>query len=210
MDRTEIGARIAAHIDRNHPRLGSALMKLRWGGLRTVQPDRGWWAGIGAVGVGMGVASRSALGRRRDGRHRLPVLPSVLAGVLSIWAGVWRLDSIRWRRSHVTLELDLPADVLDELIERLRSSGVHVERHDGPRRVGGAATGLSCRLRDLRRVNRELDLLDASSARRVAPTAAGRRQEGGAIARVSVRTSSNGEPTGTGGAAGQRVPSGGV
>ena len=168
VDRSDLGARIAAHIDANHPRLGSRLMKLRWGGLRTVQPDRTTWAGIGALGVGVGAASRRLLGRRSDGRHRVPVLPAVLAGFLSAWAGAWRVDSARWRRSHVTLVLDLPNDVLEDLLDRLSSEGLHVERHDSPRGADGSSTGLSCRLRDLRRVNAALDALDASAGQRVA------------------------------------------
>jgi hypothetical protein len=168
VDRSEIGARIAAHIDRNHPRLGSSLMKMRWGGLRTVQPDGGLWVGIGVAGVGAALLSRSVLGRRSDGRHRVPVVPSVLAGTLSVWVGVWRVDSMRWRRSHVTLVLDLPADVLDGVLERLSELGLRVERYDGPRTVGGSASGLTCRLADLRRVNAALDELDLGALRRVA------------------------------------------
>jgi hypothetical protein len=168
VDRSEIGQRIAAHIDANHPRLGSRLMKLRWGGLRTVQPDRTTWAGIGAVGFGVGAASHRLLGRRSDGRHRVPALAALLAGVLSAWAGAWRVDSARWHRSHLTLVLDLPNDVLEELLERLSMEGLHVERHDGPRGAGGASNGLTCRLRDLRRVNAALDELDARAGRRVA------------------------------------------
>lgn len=160
VDRREVGARIAAHIDRHHPRLGSALLKLRWGGLRTVQPGGGLWAGIGAVGLGMGLASRSVLGRRGDGSHRLPALPSMFAGMLSVWLGLWRLDSVRWRRSHVTLVLDLPQDLLDATIEHLRDQGLSVQPHHGRPTVAGTPSGLTCRLRDLRRVNAVLDGLD--------------------------------------------------
>jgi hypothetical protein len=166
VDRSELGQRIAAHIDAHHPRLGSRLMKLRWGGLRTVQPGRTTWAGIGALGLGLGASARRVLGRRGDGRHRVPVLPAVLAGVLSAWAGAWRVDSARWRRSHVTLVLDLPNDVLEDLLERLSLEGLHVERHDEPRGAGGPSTGLTCRLRDLRRVNAALDALDARAGQR--------------------------------------------
>jgi hypothetical protein len=166
VDRSEIGARIAAHIDENHPRLGSKLMKLRWGGFRTVQPDRGVWAGMGALGLGVGVASRTALGRRRDGRHRLPFGASLAAGIASVWVGAWRLDSVRWHRSHVTLVLDLPHDVLEDLLDRLNDSGLHVERHDEPRGVDGSSSGLTCRLRDLRRVNAAIDQLDAIAGQR--------------------------------------------
>lgn len=168
VDRSELGQRIAAHIDANHPRLGSRLMKLRWGGLRTVQPDRTTWAGLGAIGVGLGAGVRRLLGRRSDGRHRLPVVLAAMAGVLSAWVGAWRVDSARWRRSHVTLVLDLPNDVLEDLLERLSLEGLHVERHDEPRGAGGPSTGLTCRLRDLRRVNAALDALDARAGQRVA------------------------------------------
>lgn len=166
VDRSEVAAAIAAHIDRNHLRLGSRLMKLRWGGLRTVEPARSTWAGLGALGVAMGVVARSLVGRGRDGRHRTPLVPALVIGVASVWFGVWRLDSLRWRRSHVTLVLDMPGDVLDELIARLQAEGVRADRHDGPRTVGGAPSGLTCRLRDLRRVNAHIDELDAVAGQR--------------------------------------------
>src|SRR5690606_41394777 len=57
VDLKELGAPRAAHIDRNHPRLGSALLGLRWGGLRTIEPDRTVWGLIVASGVGLGLAA---------------------------------------------------------------------------------------------------------------------------------------------------------
>jgi hypothetical protein len=167
MTHTSPSQRIAAHIDEHHPRLGSRLMKLRWAGLRTIEPDRTVWTGVSAFGLGIGLGARTLAGRDRSGRHRVPLVPAALLGGLGAWIGTWRWDSARWRRSHVTLVLDLPTEVLDSLVERLGEAGVRIERWDGSRRVDGPSTGVSCRLRDLRRVNAEIDALDVESSRRV-------------------------------------------
>lgn len=163
VDLKELGARLAAHIDRNHPRLGSALLGLRWGGLRTIEPDRTVWGLIVASGVGLGLAAREGVGRLAGGRTRVPAVPSAVAGALSVWLVLWRIDSLRWRRSHVTLVLELPPDALDRLIEHLRGEGVPVERHQTRRVAGRSSWGLTCRLRDLRRVNAAIDALEGRS-----------------------------------------------
>ncbi len=156
----EIGARVAAHIDRNHPRLGALLLGLRWGGLRTIEPDRTIWALIVAVGAGLGLAARVGAGRGDHGRHRVPLVPSALAGTMSVWLALWRIDSLRWRRSHVRLVLELPPDVLDVLLDQLREQGIPAERHQTRPVAGGPSWGLMCRLRDLRRVNAAIDALE--------------------------------------------------
>lgn len=141
-------------------------MKLRWGGLRTIQPGRIIWSLVVAAGAGVGLAFRSAVGRGRAGRHRVPALPAVLAGVASTWVGLWRVDSLRWTRSHVSLLLDLPTEVQDQLVDQLRSDGLGVEPWFGPRSVGGSSTGITCRLRDLRKVNAALDAMELTPRRR--------------------------------------------
>jgi hypothetical protein len=166
VNRSDLRADIAAYIDHHHPRFGSALMKMRWGGLRTIQPARTTWAAMGLFGGSLGIASRAALGRRPDGRHRIPLSASLVLGPTGVWAAVWRFDNARWRRTHLTLVLDLPGDVLDDLIAVLAADGVVVERRYGPRSVDGRSTGISCRLRDLRRVNTALDALTGDSGHR--------------------------------------------
>jgi hypothetical protein len=169
VDVSEVSARVVAYIDRNHPKLGSRLMTLRWGGLRTVTPGRQVWAAIGLLGTVWGLSVRAVAGRRSDGRQRLALVPSALVGVAGAWAATWRVDRARWQRTHVTLVLDLPAEVLDPLIARLGEEGLEVQRRDGPRTVAGTPTGLACRLRDLRRVNAVLDELPTSAGQRPAP-----------------------------------------
>ena len=171
VDRKELGAKVAAHIDRNHPRLGGFLMGLRWGGLRTIEPDRTVWAAIVAAGTGLGLAARAGIRRWRE-RGRVPLVASALAGTASVWLALWRIDSVRWRRSHVELVLDLPPDLLDRLIDDLRAQGLEVGRHQQRRSVPGTSFGLRCRLGDLRRVNSAIDALEhaARGAGQAAPT----------------------------------------
>ena len=155
IDPKEQLARVVAHIDRHHPRLGARLMRARYGGLRVVEPSRPLAAAVFAGGVAAGVAVRRLVGGLTGGEVR-PVSP-VVVGPLVAWTALWRWDSVRWRRRHVVLVLDLPPARLDELVAELAASGLAVERWDGRKNAGGASTGISCRLRDLRRVNAELD-----------------------------------------------------
>lgn len=152
--------RLAAYIDHNHPKLGARLLRARYGGLRVTEPSRPLTAVVVAGGVGAGVATRQILERLTAGRVR-PVSPVVL-GPLLAWTAVWRWDSVRWHRRHVVLVLDLPSGRLEEVIAELAARGLTVERWEGRRGAGGPSTGLSCRLRDLRRVNAALDQLAAA------------------------------------------------
>lgn len=164
MNFRDLGVGLADYIDAHHPRLGSTLMKLRFGGFRTVRPDRTLAAALLASGVTAGLALRRLGGRRGDERHRIGIVPASFVGVGATWLTLWRIDDVRWRRSHVTLVLDLPSDQLDLLVAQLRAEGAQVERHDSWRRVGGGSAGLSCRLRDLRRVNAAIDAFDPFGA----------------------------------------------
>lgn len=144
------------YIDHHHPKFGSRLMKLRWGGLRTVEPQPVVAPAV-TVGVGTAVAVRRLVGRRADGRARVPLLPASLLATVLVWLGVWRWDAARWRRSHVMVVVELPDERLDQLVQRLVDDGLDVQRWDRPRRADGPVHGLSCRLRDLRRVNAAVD-----------------------------------------------------
>jgi len=164
VDREHFSQRIAAYIDGHHPRLGSALMKLRWGGLRTIEPNPVLGAALVGAGTGAGVGVRHVLGRNRSGRQWLPLVLAAPAGAVAAWAAVWRWDAARWRRRHVAMVLDLTPDRVTALVERLGSDGLRVERWNGPRAVGGTVSGISCRAQDLRRVNAALDGLDGQLA----------------------------------------------
>jgi hypothetical protein len=152
----DLGQALVDHIDHHHPKLGSRLMKLRWGGLRTIEPQPVLAPAI-ATGIGAGLTARLVTGRRPDGRPWVPLLPATLLATLGVWIGVWRWDAARWRRSHVMVVVELPDERLDALIARLAEVGLEVQRWDRPRRADGPVHGLSCRLRDLRRVNAAVD-----------------------------------------------------
>jgi len=162
-ERDPFAQRVASYIDKNHPKLGSRLLKLRWGGLRTIEPSTGLGAALVGVGTGAGLGVRRAAGRRAGGRARVPLALAAPGGALAAWLAVWRWDAARWRRRHVVLMLDLTPDSVDALVERLRSDGLHVERWSGPRSIEGEVFGISCRARDLRRVNAALDMLDTTT-----------------------------------------------
>ena len=149
---------LADYIDHHHPRLGSRLMSLRFGGLRSTEPRRGLVAAVLGVGAGGGLGAASLVRRASDGRVRAPWPLSACSGAVLSWLALWRWDSRRWHRSHVVVLVDLPDERLDELVDDLRGEGLDVRRWDGPRRADGAARGLACRLRDLRRVNAQIDL----------------------------------------------------
>ena len=161
MERDPLSQRVAAYIDRHHPRLGSFLMKMRWGGLRTFEPNPVLSAALVGAGTGAGVGVRHVLGRSRAGRSRIPLALAAPVGAVAAWFAVWRWDAARWRRRHVAMVLDLTPDRVSALVERLRSDGLHVERWTAPRSVGSSAFGISCRAQDLRRVNAAIDVLDS-------------------------------------------------
>lgn len=135
-------------------------MKLRWGGLRTIEPSPVLGAALVGAGTGAGVGVRHALGRGRSGRSRVPLSLAAPVGAAAAWVAIWRWDAARWRRRHVAMVLDLTPDRVSALVERLRSDGLRVERWNGPRAVGGSAFGISCRAQDLRQVNAAIDVLD--------------------------------------------------
>lgn len=149
---------LADYIDHHHPRLGSRLMSMRFGGLRSTEPRRQLVAGVLGAGATGGLGAATLLRRASAGRVRAPWSASVLSGAALSWLALWRWDSRRWHRSHVVVLVDLPDDRLDELLGELSGQGLDVRRWDGPRRADGSARGLACRLRDLRRVNAEIDL----------------------------------------------------
>lgn len=148
---------LADYIDHHHPKLGSRLMQLRFGGLRTIEPTPGVVAATVASGAGVGLALRRLAGRRHDGRVRLPLVPIGATGAAVSWLALWRWDSARWHRTRVMVVVDLPDDRLDELVDSLRTRGLDVQRWDRARRADGPNHGLACRLRELRQVNAALD-----------------------------------------------------
>lgn len=163
-DGDPLSQRVAAYIDANHPRLGSSLMKLRWGGLRTIEPNPVLGAALVGAGTSAGVGVRRLLGRRRGGRAWLPLAIAAPGGAVAAWVAVWRWDAARWRRRNVAMMLDLTPDRVADLVERLAEDGLRVERWSAPRSIGGSAFGISCRARDLRRVNAAIDQLAVQPA----------------------------------------------
>jgi hypothetical protein len=153
----EWGTALVDYIDHHHPKLGSRLMQLRFGGLRTLELQPSLVGPVLSAGAGAGLGLRQVVGRRGDGRSRVPALPAASIGAVLAWIAVWRWDAARWRRSHVMVVVDLPDDRLDRLVAHLVGDGVDVERWDRPRQADGPNRGLACRLRDLRRVNAAID-----------------------------------------------------
>ncbi len=151
--------RVVEYIDHHHPRLGSFLLKLRFGGLRTIEPTTVLGAAVVSAGTGAGLGLSRALGRGRNGRLRVPLSLAAPGGTLALWVAVWRWDAARWRRRHVSMVLDLTPERLTDLVEKLRSEGFSVDRWVGQRSAGGARFGISCRARDLRKVNAAISQL---------------------------------------------------
>ena len=149
---------LADHIDHHHPKLGSALMKLRFGGLRTVEPSPAVVGAVLSVGAGGGLGVRRWLGARVPAIAAVPRSMVGAAGAAVAWLGLWRWDAGRWRRSHVMIVVDLPDERLGALVSRLGDLGLDVQRWDRLPRADGPRHGVACRLRDLRRVNAEIDL----------------------------------------------------
>jgi hypothetical protein len=151
------GQALADYIDHHHPKLGSRLMQLRWGGLRTIEPQPLVVGPVLATGAGLGLGTPA--GRSTQQRATLGAAgPCVAVGASLAWVGLWRWDTARWRRSHVMVVVGLPDDRLDELVAGLVDQGLDVQRWDRPRRADGPNHGVSCRLRDLRRVNAAIDV----------------------------------------------------
>lgn len=148
-------ANVAEAVERRNPRVIRAVVALRWGGLRTIRPDRRTFAAVLAAGSLSGLAVSGLVGRVLGRRPRAGF--AVVAGWAAAWTALWRWDSVRFRRRRVVLTLELTAEALDELADRLRADGVAVERWDGPATVGGRRRGLVCAVRDVRRVNAAVD-----------------------------------------------------
>ena len=128
-------------------------------GARTVHMgiDLGGPVGTAVHAFAGGVVLRRASGRRGDGRARLPGLRAALVVTAGLWLGLWRWDAARWRRSHVMVVVDTTSEGLDTLVASLRAEGLDVERWDRSAAADGPRRGVSCRLRDLRRVNSLID-----------------------------------------------------
>jgi hypothetical protein len=154
---SELGQDLADYIDHHHPKLGSRLMQLRFGGLRTIEPTPGVIAATVASGAGLGLAVRRMLGRHPGGGGRLPLLPTGATGAVLSWLALWRWDATRWHRTRVMVVVDLPDERLDAMVVELRDRGLDVQRWDRARRADGPQHGLTCRLRELRQVNAAID-----------------------------------------------------
>lgn len=155
---------LVEHVDTRHPRLLSRAMKLRWGGLRTLEPNRPLVASVLGLAAATTAVSVRVAGRRSDGRRRVRWTGALPVSSIGLWMALWRWDAARWRRSHVMVVVDLPSDQLDDLVSELCDAGVVVQRWDRARRADGPRHGVSCRLRDLRRVNAAIDTMTGASA----------------------------------------------
>jgi hypothetical protein len=154
---------LVEHVDTRHPRLLSRTMKLRWGGLRTLEPNRPLLASVAGMSAAVTAVVTRVGGRRPDGRRRVRWPALLPVSSMGLWMALWRWDAARWRRSHVMVVVDLPSGQLDDLVAELRDVGVAVQRWDRPRRADGPRHGVSCRLRDLRRVNAAIDTMTGAS-----------------------------------------------
>lgn len=158
MDAREALVRLAAWIDHHHPRLGRAVLSLRWGGLRSVRlPALGWGALLGSGAVA-GTGARRGAGRVLPPRAVPGPILSAAGGAGLAWLALWRWDDRRWRRRHVAVVVDLPEDDLQDLARRLGELDLPVQRWERPA-ADRSARGLRCRVQDLRRLNGLLDEL---------------------------------------------------
>lgn len=162
MDARNALADAVATLDGRAPGFIRFLAGLRWGGLRTVRPDRTTWAAMAVSGTAVGLAGRAAVDRaarsRLHGWLRPPAPLAAAVGQLAVFLAVWRWDTARWRRTRVALVVALPSGELTRLAERLRHQGLDVERWERRDRAGGPVGGIVCRSRDLRTVNGALDV----------------------------------------------------
>jgi hypothetical protein len=156
VDARNTAADLVATIDRRAPGIIRFLAGTRWGGLRTVEPDPIGWVAVAAAGTAGGIAARRLLGRVA-GRPRPSVPVAAATGGALAWFCLWRWDTARWRRTHVSIVVELPDDLADRLVEDLRDRGLEVSRWEAGHRAGTRAAGLTCRSRDLRAVNAAVD-----------------------------------------------------
>jgi len=124
--------------------------------LRTVQPDRAGWTARVAAGTAVGLSGRWLVGRVAA-RPRPSVPVAAVLGQGAVWLGVWRWDTERGRRGHVSLGVELPPADQRRLLQDLQEQGLEVERWESSDRAGGRTGGLTCRSRDLRAVNAAVD-----------------------------------------------------
>lgn len=147
---------LAALVDRRAPGLARFLSGLRWGGLRTINPDGRTWGAEAALGFGLGIGVRETMRSVTSGRVRIPVVPAAATGWAAVHAALWRWDTARWRRHRVALVVDLPLDDVIELVAELASAGLQVERWERGLRGGDRVHGVWCRAGDVRAVNRAI------------------------------------------------------
>lgn len=157
VDAIDLVGAVTEQVDRRAPGLVRFLAALRWGGLRTIDPDRVTWGAEAAVAVGAGIGLREALRSASRGRLRLPVVPTVVATSVATHLALWRWDTTRWRQRRVALVVDLPVDDVIDLAASLEESGIQVERWERAARGTGRVHGLWCRSGDLRSVNGAID-----------------------------------------------------
>lgn len=158
MQPREVLGDIVEGVDRRAPGLVRFLAALRWGGLRTVNPDAWLWGAEAAVATGLGVGFREGVRSVSSGRVRVPVVPAVVTTWLAVHAALWRWDTLRWRRRRVALVVDLPLDDVVALVGRLDDVGLEVERWERGVRGGRRVHGLWCRAGDVRAVNGAIDV----------------------------------------------------
>jgi len=148
---------VASLVDRRAPGFVRFLAALRWGGLRTIDPDGLTWGAEAAAGLGLGFGAREAVRAVSRGRIRVPLAVALGAGWLVSHLALWRWDTVRWRSRRVALVVELPLDAVIELADRLCEDGMAVERWERGSRGARRTHGLWCRAGDVRAVNRAID-----------------------------------------------------
>lgn len=162
MDEREAGIHdllgtVSEAVERRAPGFVRFLAALRWGGLRTMRPDRRTWLLESAAGLGLGLGLHAGVRAATRGRVRVPMVAAAAVGGLGVHLGLWRWDTLRWRRHRVAIVVDLPVGALIALSEELDAAGIPVERWERGVRMGRRSHGLWCRTGDLREVNRRID-----------------------------------------------------
>lgn len=123
-------------------------------GFRRMRLSPVGWAALLTPGVAAGLVATltGTRGRTQPGRVAVATACGAVLGIVAARI----VDELQWRRSAVCLELAEPDAVLD-LLQEVRSQGVHADMIRAEQTVGGAGGyALRYRARDDRRVRAAL------------------------------------------------------